>query len=68
MISTSLTLPAALSAPLRRCWTEPKLFDHAGGFCKTRGTYSDVRCRQQPHIPIYGGGSDAAIRGYDAVQ
>src|SRR6202035_5861247 len=29
----------------------------------TRGTYSEIRCRQEPHIPIYGGGgSDAAIR------
>jgi len=48
---------------LRRCWTEPRPFDHEGEFYKTRGTYSEIRCRQQPHIPIYGGGgSDAAIR------
>ncbi len=47
---------------LRRTWTEPAPFDHNGEFYQTRGTYSDVRCRQQPHIPIYGGGgSDAAI-------
>ena len=47
---------------LRRTWTEPAPFDHDGEFYRTRGTYSDVRCRQQPHIPIYGGGgSDAAI-------
>src|SRR5438552_9175310 len=38
-------------------------FDHAGEFYRTRGTYSEIRCRQQPQIPIYGGGgSDAAIR------
>ncbi|HTZ38242.1 MAG TPA: LLM class flavin-dependent oxidoreductase [Stellaceae bacterium] len=48
---------------LRRCWTEPRPFDHDGAFYRTRGTYSDIRCRQQPHIPVYGGGgSDAAIR------
>jgi alkanesulfonate monooxygenase len=47
---------------LRRTWTEPAPFDHAGEFYRTRGTYSEVRCRQLPHIPIYGGGgSDAAI-------
>jgi alkanesulfonate monooxygenase len=48
---------------LRRTWTEPEPFDHDGEFYRTRGTYSEIRCRQQPHIPIYGGGgSDAAIR------
>ena len=48
---------------LRRTWTEPAPFDHQGEFYRTRGTYSDIRCRQEPHIPIYGGGgSDAAIR------
>ncbi len=48
---------------LRRTWTEPKPFDHDGEFYKTRGTYAEIRCAQQPHIPIYGGGgSDAAIR------
>jgi alkanesulfonate monooxygenase len=48
---------------LRRTWSEPAPFDHEGEFYRTRGTYSEIRCRQQPHIPIYGGGgSDAAIR------
>jgi alkanesulfonate monooxygenase len=48
---------------LRRTWTEPAPFDHAGEFYRTRGTYAEIRCRQQPHIPVYGGGgSDAAIR------
>jgi alkanesulfonate monooxygenase len=48
---------------LRRTWTEPGPFDHEGEFYRTRGTYSEIRCRQQPYIPIYGGGgSDAAIR------
>jgi alkanesulfonate monooxygenase len=58
---------------LRRCWTEPKPFDHDGEFYKTRGTYSEIRCRQEPHIPVYGGGgSDAAIRalapGFDTYM
>jgi alkanesulfonate monooxygenase len=49
-------------ALLRRTWTETAPFDHDGAFYKTRATYSEVRCRQEPHIPIYGGGgSDAAI-------
>src|SRR5437764_675248 len=48
---------------LRRTWTEPEPFDYQGEFYRTRGTYSEIRCRQQPYIPIYGGGgSDAAIR------
>src|SRR5205814_961441 len=48
---------------LRRTWTDPAPFDHAGEFYRTRGTYSEIRCRPPPHIPIYGGGgSDAAIR------
>ncbi|MBV9827189.1 MAG: LLM class flavin-dependent oxidoreductase [Alphaproteobacteria bacterium] len=48
---------------LRRVWTEPAPFDHEGEFYKTRGTYSNIRCHQQPHIPIYGGGgSEQAIQ------
>ena len=48
---------------LRRTWSEPAPFDHEGEFYRTHGTFSEIRCRQQPHIPIYGGGgSDAAIR------
>jgi alkanesulfonate monooxygenase len=50
-------------ALLRRTWTEPAPFDHAGEFYRTCGTFAEIRCRQQPHIPVYGGGgSDAAIR------
>ena len=48
---------------LRRVWTEPAPFDHQGEFYRTRGTYAEIRCRQQPHVPIYGGGgSGAAIK------
>jgi alkanesulfonate monooxygenase len=47
---------------LRRVWTEPNAFDHAGEFYKFEGAYAEIRCRQTPCIPAYGGGgSDAAI-------
>jgi alkanesulfonate monooxygenase len=47
---------------LNRVWTEPEPFDHAGEFYRFEGAYSDIRCVQQPRIPLYGGGgSDAAI-------
>jgi alkanesulfonate monooxygenase len=50
-------------ALLRRTWTAPAPFDHDGEFYRTRGTYAEIRCRQLPHIPVYGGGgSDDAIR------
>lgn len=48
---------------LRQTWTSAGPFDHKGEFYAVAGAYSDVRCRQVPHIPIYGGGgSDDAIR------
>ncbi|HXC27764.1 MAG TPA: LLM class flavin-dependent oxidoreductase [Stellaceae bacterium] len=48
---------------LRRCWTEPAPFDHDGEFYRTRGTYAEIRCAQQPCIPVYGGGgSEPAIQ------
>ncbi len=48
---------------LRRTWTSPAPFDHTGEFYRVNGAYADIRCRQSPHIPIYGGGgSDDAIR------
>src|SRR6478735_5583893 len=49
-------------ALLRRTWTEPAPFDHEGEFYRSRGTCAEIRCRQEPHIPVYGGGgSEAAI-------
>src|SRR5882672_4366401 len=51
---------------LRRTWTAPAPFDHEGEFYRTHGTYSQIRCRQQPYIPIYGGGG-AACRCLHAV-
>ncbi len=45
-------------ALLRRAWTATEPFDYEGELYRTRGTWSEIRCRQQPHIPIYGGGGD----------
>ena len=36
---------------LRRTWTEPQPFDHDGEFYRTRGTWSEIRCRQQSAYP-----------------
>jgi len=47
---------------LRRTWTETAPFDHQCEFYKTRGTYAEIRCRQEPHIPIYGGGAQPRNR------
>ncbi len=47
---------------LRRIWTAHSPFDHEGEFYKFDRAYSDVKCAQEPHIPVYGGGgSDAAV-------
>ena len=47
---------------LRKAWTSPKPFDHDGPYYRARGATSTVRCLQQPHIPVYfGGSSDEAI-------
>src|SRR5215467_11884972 len=48
---------------LRRTWTSMAPFDHAGEFYRVSGAYSDIRCKQSPHVPIYGGGgSNNAIQ------
>ena len=47
---------------MRRMWTETQPFDHDGEFYRVRGAQASIRCRQEPHIPLYGGGgSDAAV-------
>lgn len=47
---------------LRQTWTASEPFDFEGEFYRVQRAYADIRCRQSPHIPIYGGGgSDAAI-------
>lgn len=49
-------------AILRRIWTGEHPFDHEGTHYRFKGGFSEVRTAQQPHIPIYfGGSSDAAI-------
>jgi alkanesulfonate monooxygenase len=45
---------------LRRTWTEAAPFDHEGEFYRVVGAYADIRCQQEPHIPIYGGGGSRA--------
>jgi alkanesulfonate monooxygenase len=45
---------------LRRTWTEAAPFDHQGEFYRVVGAYAEIRCQQQPHIPIYGGGGSRA--------
>src|SRR3954453_16038181 len=47
-------------ALLRRVWTEPQPFDHEGEFYRTPATYSDIRCRHQPHTPFSAGGATDA--------
>jgi alkanesulfonate monooxygenase len=47
---------------MRRVWTEPAPFDHAGQHYRVTRAFAEIRCVQAPHIPIYfGGSSDAAI-------
>lgn len=47
---------------LKRTWTSPEPFDHDGEFYRLKGAYADIRCRQSPHLPVYGGGgSDDAV-------
>ena len=41
---------------VRKTWTEEKPFDYEGEFYRVRRATSEVRCLQQPHLPIYFGG------------
>jgi alkanesulfonate monooxygenase len=45
---------------LRRTWTEATPFDHWGEFYRVVGAHADIRCQQEPHLPIYGGGGSPA--------
>jgi alkanesulfonate monooxygenase len=48
---------------LRRTWTSGAPFDHHGQYYRCERAHSEVRCTQQPHVPIwFGGVSDAAIQ------
>ena len=47
---------------LRGTWTTKQGFDYDGEFYRVSGQRSAIRCIQDPHIPVYGGGgSDAAV-------
>ncbi|MBN3811845.1 LLM class flavin-dependent oxidoreductase [Paraburkholderia sp. Ac-20347] len=45
---------------LKRVWTEEKPFDHTGRFYRFEQAHSEIKPRQQPHVPIYFGGASAA--------
>ncbi len=47
---------------MRRIWTDLEPFDHDGEFYKFQDAYSQARCRQDPHVPLFfGGASDIAL-------
>ena len=47
---------------VRREWTSPTPFDYEGRYYQVEQAFGGVKPLQQPHIPIYfGGSSDAAI-------
>lgn len=47
---------------MRRIWTEVEPFDHDGEFYRLQAAYSQARCRQYPHVPLFfGGASEAAL-------
>lgn len=47
---------------VKKSWLEPAPFDHDGPYYKVRESYSAVRPAQEPHLPVYfGGSSDEAI-------
>ena len=47
---------------MSRIWTETEPFDHDGEFYHLQGAYSQARCRQYPHVPLFfGGASEAAL-------
>ncbi len=47
---------------MRRVWTETEPFDHHGEFYQLQGAYSQARCRQSPHLPLFfGGASNIAL-------
>jgi alkanesulfonate monooxygenase len=48
---------------VRRVWTSTTPFDHEGRYYRFAKAFSEVRCVQQPHVPLWFGGlSEAAIK------
>lgn len=45
---------------VKRVWTEAQPFDHEGVFYRAAAASSAIKPRQQPHLPVYFGGSSAA--------
>ncbi|MFB4391874.1 MULTISPECIES: LLM class flavin-dependent oxidoreductase [unclassified Pseudomonas] len=45
---------------VRRVWTEQAPFDHIGEHYQVTGAFSAIKPLQQPHLPIYFGGSSPA--------
>ncbi len=47
---------------LKETWTSDVPFSHDGEFYRVEKAYSEIRCVQEPRIPVYGGGgSQSAI-------
>lgn len=47
---------------VRKVWSADLPFDHEGKYYRTKGSYSEVKPAQKPHLPIYfGGASPAAL-------
>ncbi len=47
---------------MRRVWTELEPFNHESEFYRFQDAYSQARCRQWPHVPLFfGGASDIAL-------
>ena len=48
---------------LKKTWTSKEPFDHEGPYYKVRDNFAAVKPLQQPHLPVFfGGSSDEAIR------
>ena len=45
---------------IRRPWTSDRPFDHRGKHYRFERGFSEVKCTQEPHIPVYFGGASAA--------
>src|SRR5882757_1765864 len=48
---------------IRRLWTSDSPLNHKGEFYRVEGAYSDIKPYQQPHPPLFfGGSSDGALQ------
>ena len=52
---------------LKKTWASEVPFSHNGAFYRLERAHAAIRCLQEPHIPVYGGGgSEAAINTLSA--